>query len=448
MSRMFSGSIAVALLLAVPAIAWAAPEPTQSQLDPLSLTQAQQLALRNHPALSAQGFRAQAAGEDVNVAKSTLYPQLYGSANRVFAGANTRVTAVPGALNDPTVLARGSAGLSLSQLITDFGRQSDLIAASELTLKSEQDRVDSVRDATLFRATAAYYDVLRSQALLIVAQGTVKSRATLYDQVTRLRSAKLKSDLDVSFAKLGVDQANLLQIRAESGLDDAWARLAEALGLNSVTHFALSTGLPATMPPLDAREAATDQALARNPDLQAREASRDSAHQQAEADAKAGYPTISAGGFVGANPFRESDQRLSSNYAAGGIVITIPLYTGGRLTAQERRSGFAARAADRDVDAARNTLVRDVQVAWDSANIAYRNIAVTDQLLASSAQALDLTRARYDIGSSSIVDVEQAEVAALEAKIAQSNAKYDYLTERAFLAYREGGNAIGAEDGE
>ena len=47
------------------------------------------------------------------------------------------------------------------------------------------------------------------------------------------------------------------------------------------------------MPPLDAREAATDQALARNPDLQAREASRDSAHQQAEADAKAGYPTVS-----------------------------------------------------------------------------------------------------------------------------------------------------------
>jgi outer membrane protein len=448
MNRAIPAILSLAAFLCTPCGAAPQPRATQAQLEPLSLTEAQNLALQNHPSLSAQGFRAQAAGESVKETESALYPQLYGSANRVFAGSNTRVTAAPGALNNPTVLAHGSAGLTLTQLITDFGRQSDLVAASELALQSEQDRVASVHDAVLFRATAAYYDVLRAEALLKVAQGTLKSRSTLNEQVSQLRSAKLKSDLDVSFAKLGVDQANLLQIRAEAAIDDAWARLAEALGLDSVKHFALSTGLPATLPPLDARETATELALAHNPEIQALEASRDSAHKQADADAKAGYPTISAGGFVGANPYRQADQHLSSSYAAGGIVLTIPLYTGGRLTAQERRSSLTARAADRDVDAARNGLVRDVQIAWDSANTAYRNIAVTDQLLASSAQALDLTKARYDIGSSSIVDVAQAEVAALEAEIAQSNAKYDYLTERAFLAYREGGNAIGAADGE
>ena len=433
-----------ALLVAASGANSRAAQAVAESLDSLTLDQAQALALKNHPTIAAEGFREQASGETVNEAKAALYPQIYGSATRVFAGSNTRIAAPPGALNDPTILARGSVGVGITQLITDFGRQSDLIASSELSLRSEQDRVDAARDGVLFRATAAYYDVLRAQALLRVARGTVKSRSTLSDQVNQLRGAKLKSDLDVSFAKLGLDQANLLQIRAESNLDDAWARLAEALGLPSAKRFQLSPDLEAVTPPPGTREDAVAEAQARNPDLQALEASRDSSHKQADADAKAGYPVISAGGFAGDNPIRESDQRLSSNYAAGGIIVTIPIYTGGRLTAQERRSAFAASAADRDVDAARNTLARDVQIAWDSAETAYRNIAVTEQLLQSSGKALELTRARYDIGSSSIVDVAQAEVSALEAEIAESNAKYDYLIERAFLAYREGGNAIGS----
>ena len=142
---------------------------------------------------------------------------------------------------------------------------------------------------------------------------------------------------------------------------------------------------------------------------------------------------------------RESDQRLSHSYAAGGVFITIPIFTGGRLTAEEHRSAYEAQAADRDLEAERNSLSRDVQVAWDSAQTAYRNIAVTGQLLDSSTKALDLTKARYDIGSSSIVEVEQAEVSALEAQIAQSNATYDYLIERAFLGYREGEKMSSAE---
>jgi len=434
------------LALAVSCETRAASEPDISG-GALSLADAQALALRNHPAIAAESARASASGETVVEAKSALYPQLYGAANKVFAGSNTRVTAPAGALNNPSILAHGSAGVSVTQLITDFGRQSDIISASEAALRSEQDRVDATRDIVLFHATEAYYNVLRAQALLKVARGTVKTRSTLYDQISRLRSAQLKSDLDVSYAKLGLDQANLVLNRAEANLNDAWARLAEALGLPSARQFALTSAAKDVPPLAGTEDEAVAEALARNPELQAIQASRDAAHAQADADAKARLPVVSAGGFAGINPLRESDQRLSSNYAAGGIVITIPLYTGGRLTAQERRSAFVATAADRDVDAARNALGRDVQLAWDSADTAYRNIAVTQQLRESSDKALDLTRARYDIGSSSIVDLQQAEVGALEAEIAEGNARYDYLIERAFLLYREGGNAIaGATD--
>jgi outer membrane protein len=406
--------------------------------DRMSLSDAQAIALQNHPLIGAENYREQASGETVKATEAELYPQIYGSANRVFGGSNTRVTAPPTGIGDPSVFARAAAGVSVSQLITDFGRQSDLIGASEMALKSEQDKVQSVRDTVLFKATQAYYDVLRAQALLDVARQTVKSRATLNEQVGALRSAKLKSDLDASFAKLGLDQANLLASKAQGNLDDAWAELAEALGLSSVRHFVLTDQRAQVRPPTETRDEAISVALSQNPELMAQDAARDAAHRQADADSEAGLPVISAEGFAGVNPMREADQHLSHSYGAAGIFVTIPIFTGGRLSAQERRSAYNAKAADRDLDAQRNQVSRDVQVAWDSVQTAYRNIAVTGQLLDSSAKALDLIHARYDIGSSSIVDVEQAEAAALEAKIAQSNATYDYFIERAFLAYREG----------
>lgn len=436
----------VAVLAAVPLLGGAHADPMTAAMqenpvtipERLSLADAQAIALQNHPRIASEGYRAQASGETVKETEAELYPQIYGSANRVFAGSNTRVTAPPSGIGDPSVFARAAAGVGISQLITDFGRQSDLISASEAELKSEQDQVQSVRDTVFFKATQAYYDVLRAQALLEVARQTIKSRSTLNEQVNALRSAKLKSDLDASFAKLGLDQAKLLESKAQGNLDDAWAELAEALGLASVRHFILTDLHGQVHPPVESRDEAISLALTRNPELMARDAARDAAHRQADADAKAGLPVISAQGFAGVNPMREADQHLSHSYGAAGIFVTIPIFTGGRLTAEERRSAYNAKAADRDLDAERNQLSRDVQMAWDSAQTAYRNIAVTGQLLESSGKALDLTHARYDIGSSSIVDVEQAEVAALEARIAQSNATYDYLIERAFLAYREG----------
>jgi outer membrane protein len=433
--RLIVAAMALTLLSAQPA---AALEDPSSLPQRLSLVDAQRFALQAHPMIASEGFRAEASGETVKATRAELYPQIYGAANRVFGGANTRITAPPSGITDPSIFARGAAGIGVSQLITDFGRQSDLIAASEAALRAEQDVVQSTHDTVLFKATQAYYDVLRAQALLDVARQTVKSRSTLNDQVAALRSAKLKSDLDTSFTKLGLDQARLLESKAQGNLDNAWATFAEALGLASVRHFVLTDLHGQIRPPTESRDDAVSLALSRNPELMAQDAQRQAAHRQADADAEAELPVISGQAFAGVNPMREADQRLSHSYGAAGIFISIPIFTGGRLTAEKRRSAALASAADRDLDAERNRLSRDVQVAWDSAQTAYRNIAVTGQLLDSSTKALDLTRARYDIGSSSIVEVEQAEVNALEAKIAQSNATYDYLIERAFLTYREG----------
>ena len=97
----------------------------------LTLAQAHEIALRNHPSIAAANYQAQAAGEVVRQTRAGRWPQitLYGSA--VDAGADdTRILA--GGINNPSVFDRTAAGAGLSQMITDFVRTPNLIASSSL----------------------------------------------------------------------------------------------------------------------------------------------------------------------------------------------------------------------------------------------------------------------------------------------------------------------------
>ena len=69
----------------------------------------------------------------------------------------------------------------------------------------------------------AYYGVLRAQAVLKVAEETVKNRQLVSDQITELQKNKLKSGLDVSFANVDLAQAQLLLIQAQNGVEASYA---------------------------------------------------------------------------------------------------------------------------------------------------------------------------------------------------------------------------------
>ena len=57
---------------------------------------------------------------------------------------------------------------------------------------------------------------------------------------------------------------------------------------------------------------------------------------------------------------------------------------------------------------------------------------------ASASQALRLAESRYNLGITSIVELNQAQLSAIDAEIAYSRAKYDYLTARTELDYQAG----------
>lgn len=98
----------------------------------LTLREAEDIALAQHPRISVANLQALAAQQSVKQARAAFFPNIYASATAVGVADtnNTRIAA--GYLNNPNVFERNAEGITIAQLITDFGRTSELSRSANL----------------------------------------------------------------------------------------------------------------------------------------------------------------------------------------------------------------------------------------------------------------------------------------------------------------------------
>jgi len=401
----------------------------------LTLDEAQALALKNHPQVAEANYRALAAKEVVTETRSGYFPDvnLYGTA----AGANSEGTRIlAGNLNNPSIYDRAAGGLEVSQLITDFGRTANLTASSKFQAQAANQNANTTREQVLLQADTAYYGVLAAQAVLRVAQQTFDTRQLLLDQVTALATNKLRSELDVSFAQVEVEQARLLLQKAQNDADAAMATLSTALGYRDFHQFQLVEQTP---PANTATNAVTDliqTALARRPELLSLRDERDASLRLAKAERDARLPTLSAVGVAGDAPTHYN--YLPDNYAAGGIQLSLPLFAGGLYIARQHAAELKAEADAELLRAMENDVIRDVRIAWLDVNSALEQLQTTEQLVLNATEAYTLAQARYQTGISSIVELSEAQLNLTSAQIANAGARYNVLIQEADLDYQIG----------
>ncbi len=400
----------------------------------LALADAEAMALKNHPRVQSAELRAEAAKELVTEVRSAYYPFASANLTGVESSASSRIAA--GAMNNPVIFTRYSNGLTVSQMLTDFGRTHELSKAAQSGAEARSQSAVATRADILLQVDRAYYRAQQAQTVLRVAEETVKSRQLVSDQATALEKNKLKSSLDVSFANVNLQEGKLLLVQAQNQLDAAFADLSTALGYPQQHSFDLEEqSLPAP-PPADPAPL-IDEALRQRPELLGQRSSRDSARHFAKAERDLWLPTISAAGSAGLTPVFQ-DNQLRDHYAAAGFNVNIPIFNGRLFNARKTEADLQAQAADQDVRELEDQISHDVRTAWLNANTAYQRLDLTDQLFREASMALNLAQARYKLGLSSIVELSQAQLFQTEAEIQQASAKYDYQIQYAMLNYEIG----------
>jgi outer membrane protein len=409
-----------------------ADAPTNS----LTLAQAREIALKQHPKISVANLSALAARQATKEVQSALLPSVFADATAAGNAdpGNTRILA--GGLNNPRVFNREAQGVSISQLITDFGRSRDLTKSAELRERSAKMNVDATRAQILLEVDNAFFSTLESQSVLEVAEETVSNRAFILEQTRALATNKMRSELDVSFASVDYDQARILLAKARIDVQGSFAVFADVLGEpRSKTYHLSDEPLPAYV--TNNSSALILEALAQRPDLVQARYQRDAAQEFARAQGKLDYPTLSALGVAGVRGAGDP-KYVGSDYAAAGINVSVPLYEGGLNAGLRREAQLRAKAADEAVRDQEDNIARDVQVTSLSLDYAWQRLALTEELLRNANEALALAQARFKNGLNSIIELSQAELNQTSAQIAAADARYNYQIQRSALDFQLG----------
>jgi outer membrane protein TolC len=417
----------------------------------LSLTDVVGEAVAANLALRAADRRVAAGAEDIRLARSLRRPQLDAFAEGVEID-DDRARASFGSQAERT----GSIGLILSQTIFSDDVNAGVTIAEDLQLSRERDWERQRLDVAL-QATVAFLNVLRAETRERVERENLKLTESNLDLARRrLRAGQTgKADVYRWESQLATDRSDVIG----AGSDVLAARAV----LNRVLNRPLEELFGATPAKLEDpdlitsherlydyvgnpmdyglfREFSVEEGLANSFELQALDASI-AAQERSYLAAKRSYwsPDISLFGQVDRQfsrsgdgsdppsipmlPFEPPDRE---NWTVG-IQATLPLLTGSARRSEVEQSSQDLAALRVERAALAQTIELDIRTVLFDAGSTYPAIELAHEAAEAARQNLILVTDSYSRGLVSIIDLLDAQNAALVAELFAANSVFDFL---------------------
>ncbi len=404
----------------------------------LTVQDAEALALKNNPQISVYRLLSLASNQITREQRAAYYPEIHGSLTAVEPNdEGARITA--GALNNPSVYERAAGGVTMSQLITDFGRTHNLAASAALRAKAANMNAAATADQVRLAVDQGFYNALQAFALQKVAEQTVSARQLVSSQITTLFNNKLRSQLDVSFADSNLAQAKLLLLDAQNNYQAALSGLSQILGYSAQQQFELVDNEPAPTAPPNAVSQLEAQAFSNRPEIASQNYEYEAAQRFQKAERDLLLPSVQALGVVGRTPYGSTINGVSPFtpwYGAVGVNLNVPIFNGFLYPARSREAGLRAQAQQEQLRDLKDRIANDVRTSWLNAIAAYNRIAVSQQFLDQANLAINLSQTRYNLGLSSIVELSQAQLQQTQAQIEFAAAKYQYRIAQSVLRFQ------------
>jgi outer membrane protein len=243
---------------------------------------------------------------------------------------------------------------------------------------------------------------------------------------------------DVYESQAAFDLAQVDRIADENSVAVALENLSVLTGKRHDTLDVLVEDFEANLPEPADRGTWVEFALANNFNLKASQYAEEAARQNAKARRMAHAPTISGtaqysesettgsrfqdpAGIFNFPPNQQRDQALL------GIEVSVPLYSGGGISAERRRAAQQFNAAREErINLTRQTVTNARSLHMTVVNDVAR-VKARLQSIKSSKSALDATQAGYEVGTRNIVDVLNAQNTLFIALRDYANSRYDYI---------------------
>ena len=398
------------------------PAPGSGVRAPLTLEQCVALALENHPALRGATSDVEGARAGVRIARASALPQVG------LSGSYTQSKGTLGTSGGGASPEGYSAALSVHQLLFDSGRTPALIRGAELEAGAALATHDQVEQVVVFGARQSYFGVLAAEQVLL-ARTQRQELAALNLKAAQARYQEgIAPKADVTKAEVELATAQLDAIRAQNGVQLAYASLNNALGLPPTTRLTLVQELPASVA-RSGLEILLAAAYQGRPELTRARAAVEAAHAAMTVAGSVTKPTL----FATVGTDWASNAPTTDRGWTTGLALSFLLWDGGGTAARVRQTRAEMESAQAGYDNTKQQVGLEVQQAYLNVSEADQRVTTAGKLVAQAEENYRIAQGRYTGGVGPMIDVVDAETALTAARTAYAQARYDAQVTRARL---------------
>ncbi|MBI3757861.1 MAG: TolC family protein [Deltaproteobacteria bacterium] len=400
------------------------------QAPPLTLSEAIDAALRNHPTIRMGRATIEAAQQRVQQQAAGYLPQ--GRYTYTYSRQERPITAAVGGVQvggGPTLRSSSqlfnfnSMNVSLNQVLFDFGRILNSIQSASATVDASAADLETTKQTVIFNTKQAYYSLLSAQRLFQVAEETVRRNQKHREEAQARFEVGVAPRFDVTQAQVQVSNAELNRVTARNNVSLGYETLRTAMGQTEPLHVTLAEVLERRAVTLD-EATILQQAYAYRPELESMRAQQRAAAARVSALQKQYLPSVS--GTAQYN-WTGREYPLQQGWL-WGVTLTVPLFDDILTTAQVGEAQATERNLQAQEDNIRQQVTLDVRQGLLNMRQAEESIRVSEQTLVQARENLDLAEGRYAAGVGNIIELTDAQVSLTSAQANNIKALYDYKT--------------------
>lgn len=382
--------------------------------------------LQNHPDIKKLSLSSLQSNSLVDIAKADYLPQL--NLNAQYNPHNTFTLQQNGTFNtieDDNFIAEAK----VTQKIYDFSKTTSTIEAYEKNKNIAALSLEEAKALLVFSVKNLYNKALFQTKALETRQKDIETKEELYKQAEALVREGLKTKADASSMLSALYNAKDAYATTKAELHKAVATLFLYMGEEADFGVTLQESVPTTLQGANA----LDTIFAKNPSLLGlgEQITRDTLLYNASKAAN--YGSVDA---VASYTYQDSLNEYDTSMV--GIGINIPLYSGGRLSAQneytrieKERTKESYRAKKLQLKEQTLTLLADLE--------RYKTtIEAKEALINSSLATKEVVEARYKEGLSTYIEVLDAATTHLQARLGLLEARFALQNIQNNLEYLQG----------
>jgi outer membrane protein len=431
-----------------PAFAGAADDQTGAAPEPLSMTEAIRIAVKQNPEIKAARFQVEAFKSNSTKALSGFYPQvnfsesfnrttnpMYAFGTKLNQEVITQTDFDPQRLNNPDPINNFASDVSVSWSVFEGGRTKIGWEQSKLNLQAATLTLERTRQNVIAKTAKTYAGLVLSQKNIVVTQQALDtSKANLNMIRSRYnRGFVVKSDL--LRAEVHIADLEQQQLLAQSGYKINEAMLNASMGsgkadpLNPVTPLTIGPDINGTI------DAWINIALSKRPEMENLRLEEKIAEKEVKKARAGHYPDINLVGNYEINSEKFNDS--ADNYTLGA-VMRINIFSGNRIIEETKAAkSMLARIREMQKSMALGIQVQTRQ-AFLKAQSARQRIRVAKIAVDQAEEGLRIVNNRYNNGLLTIVGLLDAELARQQARTSYFKALHDYKVARIELELAAG----------